>query len=521
MGTSSTDSQGNPTGNGNYYITSSSYDNNVGALTPDNWLVISGVELGGQLTLVARAQDPEWTGDNFGVFVSAEEGAGEEIVDGDTQIDLWDLTPNTSYAWQVKGVCGEEESHWVASFFTTLDDYLTFVTDGDWNDANNWNPAEVPTTNKNVHIQANAIIPAGVVAEANNVTIESGSITIKDGGQMKLNSQAEVVMEKEITGYGEGNGNYYLIASPFTGRTQFGASTWSHVDSLIYGTYDLYTYDNTYGEDEEWVNYKAHPEHIAFISQPTSSGSGNPGMDYGRGYLYANEVNDTLNFTGVTTASINASMTKGYTYDDINKGWILVGNPYSCNGYLSFVDDEGEMLEANFYVMNAAGDDVEPAETANGIAPLTGAFVNFGATGYVKFDSEEPDQAKYTSTGKFVMNLNQEGNTVDKAVLRFGKGLNLEKMSLKNNSKLYFSMKDKDYAVVYSRNEANMPVSFKAETAGSYTISFAADGVSFKELVLVDNVNETKVDLLANPSYTFETEAGEFAGRFTIVYRVK
>ena len=45
--------------------------------------------------------------------------------------------------------------------------------------------------------------------------------------------------------------------------------------------------------------------------------------------------------------------------------------------------------------------------------------------------------------------------------------------------------------------------------------------MSFKELVLVDNVNETKVDLLANPSYTFETEAGEFAGRFTIVYRVK
>ena len=93
-------------------------------------------------------------------------------------------------------------------------------------------------------------------------------------------------------------------------------------------------------------------------------------------------------------------------------------------------------------------------------------------------------------------------------------------MSL-NNSKLYFSMKDKDYAVVYSRNEANMPVSFKAETAGSYTINFAAEGVSFKELVLIDNATDTKVDLLANPSYTFETEAGNFAERFTIIYTVK
>lgn len=519
MGTTSTDSQGNPTGNGNYYFTSSSYDNSVGALTPDNWLVISDVELGGQLTFVARALDPEWTGDNFGVFVSAEEGAGEEIVDGDTQIDLWDLTPNTSYAWQVKGVCGEDESQWVASFFTTLDDYLTFVTDGDWNDANNWNPAEVPTTDKNVHIQANAIIPAGVVAEANNVTIESGSITIKDGGQMKLNSQAEVVMEKEITGYGEGNGNYYFIASPFTGRTQFGASSWSHVDSLIYGTYDLYTYDNTYGEDEEWVNYKAHPDHIAYQSEAQS----NQGLFEKDGYLYANQNDITLVFTGKINKSIGKTETKAFVYDSINRGWALVGNIYACNAYLSFANEEGDMTEANYYVMNAAGDDFELAETADGIAPLTAAFVNFEANGTVYINSEMPVPAegKSNRTGKFVMNLNQDGNTVDKAVLRFGKGLNLEKMSLKNNSKLYFSNNDKDYAVVYSSKADNMPVNFKAETAGSYTISFAADGVNFKELVLVDNVNETKVDLLANPSYTFETEAGEFAGRFTIVYRVK
>ncbi len=519
MGTTSTDSQGNPTGNGNYYFTSSSYDNSVGALTPDNWLVISDVELGGQLTFVARALDPEWTGDNFGVFVSAEEGAGEEIVDGDTQIDLWDLTPNTSYAWQVKGVCGEDESQWVASFFTTLDDYLTFVTDGDWNDANNWNPAEVPTTDKNVHIQANAIIPAGVVAEANNVTIESGSITIKDGGQMKLNSQAEVVMEKEITGYGEGNGNYYLIASPFTGRTQFGASSWSHVDSLIYGTYDLYTYDNTYGEDEEWVNYKAHPDHIAYQSEA----QGNQGLFEKYGYLYANQNDITLVFTGKINKSVGKTETKAVVYDSINRGWALVGNIYACNAYLSFANEEGDMTEANYYVMNAAGNDFELAETADGIAPLTAAFVNFEANGTVYINSEmpEPFEGKFNRTGKFVMNLNQDGNTVDKAVLRFGKGLNLEKMSLKNNSKLYFSNNDKDYAVVYSSKADNMPVNFKAETAGSYTISFAADGVSFKELVLVDNVNETKVDLLANPSYTFETEAGEFAGRFTIVYRVK
>ena len=514
---------GDPIGNGAYVATSDSWVSGYGALTPDNWLIIPDVALGGTLTFYARGVDPAYPQENFGVFVLSEDDLIEETVEGETTVDIWDLTPNTAYVWQVKGVCGEDESQWAGSFFTTLDDLLVFVTDGDWNNAENWDPAQLPTTDNNVRIEANAIIPAGVVAEANRITFDGGSITIKDGGQMKHNSATlKVTMEKEIAGYGEGNGNYYFISTPFTGRTKFTYDDgWSHVLNLTEGEYDFYAYDGNNGEDNEWVNYKAHSEHIAFISEPTSSGSGNPGMDYGRGYLYANEVNDTLNFTGVTTPSINAFMTKGYTYDDINKGWILVGNPYPCNGYLSFVDDEGEMLEANFYVMNAAGDDIELAETANGIAPLTGAFVNFGATGYVRFDSEEPDQAKHTSTGKFVMSLNQDGNAVDKAVVRFGKGLNLEKMSLKNNSKLYFSNNDKDYAVVYTMRQGEMPVNFKAETAGSYTINCAADGVNFKELVLVDNVNNTKVDLLANPSYTFETEAGEFAGRFTIVYRVK
>lgn len=514
------DAQGNPYCNGSNFITSASYDNSVGALEPDNWLIISGVELGGQLTFVARGQDPEWSGENFAVFISPEEGAGEEIVDGDNMLDLWDLTPNTSYAWQVQGICGADTSNWAASFFTTMDDVLVFVTDGDWDNVDNWEPAELPTTDKNVRIEANAIIPAGVIAEANKVSIEEGgSITIKDGGQLKQNSATlQVTMEKEITGYGEGTGNYYLISSPFTGRTQFGESSWNHVENLIDGTYDLYTFDPTFGEGEEWVNYKANPAHIAYQSEA----QGNAGLFEEVGYLYANQDTITLNFIGKTSKSNNASTEpKALVCDSINKGWALIGNLYACNAYLTVVDSLGETMEANYYVMNAAGDNIELAETTDGIAPLNSVFIYLETTGYYQLNSEMPAPAKSNRTGKFIMNLSQGSENVDQAVVRFGKGLNLEKMSLKNNSKLYFSNNDKDYAVVYSSKADNMPVNFKAETAGSYTISFAADGVSFKELVLVDNVNETKVDLLANPSYTFETEAGEFAGRFTIVYRVK
>ncbi len=128
----SQDSQGNDVGNGSYCITSASY--NGGALTPDNWLIIPNVELGGTLTFVARGQDPSWAAEVFGVFV----GVGAEAFTPATETTfenvtspyaLENLLPGTEYTVQVQGIYKGEPTEWseVASF--TTEDRLDLAND--------------------------------------------------------------------------------------------------------------------------------------------------------------------------------------------------------------------------------------------------------------------------------------------------------------------------------------------------------------------------------------------------------
>ena len=404
---------------GSYGIVSESYNNDYGALTPDNWLILSGLEMGGQMTFQARGQDPDYAAENFAIYVSTENSIVEVPVTA-TSYQVTDLTPNTPYAWQVKGVCSEEESSWVSSFFKTKDDVLVFAIAGNWNDVANWTDADgndvtaLPTADNNVRIDAAAIIPAGYVANANKATINGGSITIKDGGQLKQNAATlRVTMEKEIAGYGESDGNYYFIASPFNGRTLYSTSgSFSHVDNMLTGEYDLYAFDAT--EELEWINYESTPDHIAF-----QAANGLAGLLYGEGYLYASQEGTTIEFEGTAGKSNNYIETRDVTYDseatDDWNGWKLIGNMFTCNGYINYVDAEGNLLEADLYVMNAAGNGFVLAES-NELAPLTSAFMKVNAAGKIQYSTEPIDASPaLSSTNAPCLPLDGHGQETDQS----------------------------------------------------------------------------------------------------------
>ena len=397
----------------------------------------------------------------------------------------------TKYDAQVKANCGEEYCDYVT--FTT-NALKTFTTEGDWSVADNWTPAGVPTIEDVVSIEAAATITD--IAYANEITINGGSITIADGGQLVHNNTGvAATVKKTILGVGEAdwnadnNGGYYFIANPLT------SSVYPEEAGLITedGNYDLYDWAAAY--ELEWRYYKDAQFSLCYYNTPA--------------YLYANMNEVELAFNGTVRSSENRVSAPVYVSNGEFGTWNLIGNPFVCNAYL--VDNAGAALP--YYKMNEAGDSYD-AVTGEAIAPVTGIFYEAPAGGSVYFTREAP-----AKSGSLNMVVSQGRGVVDNAIIRFGEGQQMSKFSFReNSSKIYVPVEGKDYAIVNANNEGEMPVSFKAENNGSYTLSFYAEEVSFSYLHLIDNMTGNDVNLLETPSYSFEAKTTDYANRFRLVF---
>lgn len=306
------------------------------------------------------------------------------------------------------------------------------------------------------------------------------------------------------------DGGYYLIASPI------GEVSPTKVGSMLDNVYDLYYFDQT--KNLEWRNYKTTAFDLA-------SGSG---------YLYANSGNNgegiDLVFAGTPNTEndeVTLTLESGVNFE----GWNLVGNPFAVKAY----------IDRNFYTMNPDGSEIIVAER-DSIAPMEGIFVIATENEEtLTFTTTQPGsktaQINLNLTKGDVSTLRQAQGLLDCAVIRFGEGRQLPKFQLrKNSTKVYIPQNGKDYAVVnvgkdVARYVSTIPVYFKAEENGTYTLSFNAEGVNFAYLHLIDNLTGEDVDLLNGAStlrgasgatgsatYTFEAKTTDSESRFKLVF---
>ena len=280
-------------------------------------------------------------------------------------------------------------------------------------------------------------------------------------------------------------GNYYLISSPV------GAVQAKNVEGLRTPNFDFYSFDQA--QELEWINHRDDEDFE---------------LQQGIGYHYANSTGTDLTFYGdllqdeifVLDGLTFTAASDGLDFPDYN----LVSNPFYADAY----------LDQPFYTL-VEGQFAQIQDRNTPLPRMQGAFVKGSASVTSVTFSKNP----LVKVPTLALNLSNDGTVIDRAIVSFAEGQQMPKIQFnKNTSKVYIQQDGKEFALVRSEGAGEMPVSFKAQNNGTYSLNLTSENVEFSYLHLIDNLTGADQDLLVNPSYTFNASTTDYANRFRLVF---
>ncbi len=319
---------------------------------------------------------------------------------------------------------------------------------------------------------------------------------------------ADVTLEyvyREIEGYGEGTDRWAFIASPVEGSiapntvTNLIGNVIPETDPVVYD-FDLYRFNPL--ADLEWENYNNPTHHDGF------------NLVNGMGYLYATKETKTLAFSGTFNTGAEPM-----TLTDLPAGFNLVGNPFTVDAYVN----------KSYYTLNSDGSVIVAKDSNEDqkIAPCYGVIVEVSENETVTFNTsgEFSDGSNKGGLQIALAQANTRSNALlDNAIVSFNEGSKLGKFYFgTQNANIYLPQDGKDYAIAFSEGQGEMPLNFKANENGTYTLSINPEGVEMAYLHLVDNLTGNDIDLLAGAStssatYTFTAKTTDYESRFKLVF---
>ena len=315
------------------------------------------------------------------------------------------------------------------------------------------------------------------------------------------------VISRIVEGYGDETGNWAFIASPVAGSIAPTTvnnliGTQIQTEPVLYD-FDLYRLNPT---SEMWENYMNPTHHDGFQ------------IVNGQGYLFATQEDKTLVFSGI----FNTENEK--IIENLPVGFNLVGNPFVVNAY----------VDKPYYILNNDGSAIltDVQSIATPIPPCHGVIVEVEGSEDVTFSTEAP-AASTGNNGSLQMTLTKAGardastgsaTVLDKAAVSFDNGIRLGKFYFgETKASIYIPKDNNDYAIAFSDMTGEIPLNFKANETGRYTIGFNFENVKGVRIQLIDKIEDNIIDLNKDVSgnvstYTFMGSTIDRSDRFTLVF---
>lgn len=241
-------------------------------------------------------------------------------------------------------------------------------------------------------------------------------------------------------------------------------------------------------------------------------------FENGKGYLVSYQSESVSEFKGFLNNEPSYTIkTNAFSSDNNLANFSLLGNPYPFD-----IDWENDVTVEGVYDGYAMVDSKDGSYKY-----YTDGFIRTGEGFMVKSIDGITNQVvvskslNRTANEESYINIVSSGkNGSDNLIIRFGENENTGFQKIENFNKkvaLIYVNDDKYSYGIYNYNDdvTEIPVCFEAKEIGTYTLSFDVNG-EFEDLVLLDKLTGTNLNILSEKEYTFIANANDAASRFVI-----
>ena len=416
---------------------------------------------------------------------------------------IGDITSGLDSHGTEKNFTADNSAQWVIPYGDEAylqNYYIWGVTEG-------WpNLTGINQTGNNYDITAVVSIPNGTtIAPPTTITLTGPSMLIvEDGGQLKSSTTlSPVIVKKNIEAApdaGENTYGWYTIASPVNDAVISTNTTLKTTNSAPYD-YDLMMYDEP---DHYWRSYRSETASTYFAGDL---------MVNGRGYLYRNANNVTVEFTGpIHSGDVTCSVTNS---GGLLPGFNLIGNPFTHNITFGNISLSAGAALTGGYVLDKAGSWGAKLAADATISPCQGVLVQVSASATATI-SHTASGAK--ANKDFISFTVANGTYEDVAYALFDEGCGLSKIEHMNEDvpMVYINYKDENYGIATLGDAVKaFNLNFQAKTTGRYTLGYEAEG-EFDYLHIIDRLTGEDIDMLAEDTYSFIGTPRDAEARFIV-----